>query len=355
MKKIIFGLLLMLMVIPASLASIIPTTISDCIETYDTDNQEVIRNCGYRPEIDVVFVIDSTGSMNDEIRTVKTHLTKIIKEVKGGQPSPYLRVGVIAYRDYEDEEDEYLYQKLELTDNIDKALRFIKDIEANGGGDLPEAVEYGLHVAINKMNWNDVHILQNQESSRDLQTKKLIFLIGDAAPHGEGSDDNSYYQGSPFGFDYKDKILEARDKDITIYTVSGSGIDDVGVKVFKEIARKTGGDYSHLDYQRRDIQEYYEEEGFSEVEVQEYVAQAKEDVDFEKRSNSILTNTLGIFAKKSMQAEAMDMGVNYDEPVEIQQDGWVEVTDITGSVVEEPESDIGDFFRKIFDKLVFWK
>jgi len=57
--------------------------------------------------IDIVFVIDSTGSMSDEIREVKTHLVKIIKEVKKGKPSPELRVGIVVYRDHRPEEKEY--------------------------------------------------------------------------------------------------------------------------------------------------------------------------------------------------------------------------------------------------------
>jgi len=323
-------------------------------------DQNQIEGCGpdYRPRIDVVFVIDSTGSMADEIRTVKTHLTQIIKDVKSGQPSPDLRVGVVAYRDHKPEEYEYLYRKLDLTSDIDKAVRFIWDIEARGGGDLPEAVADGLDFAINKMNWND------QDQDIYPYTKKLIFLIGDAAPHGEGSSDSSYEQGCPDGHDYEENVNDARGKGIRIYTVSGSGIDSVGIRVFKEIATKTGGSYTHLSYVRRDVEEYYQEEGFAEAEVQEYAAEAKADADYDSKTNSILTNTLVVFAKSSMKAEAMEMGVNYEEPVKVNglddDNEWIDVEDITGDTVtevtdEKPSKvDLYGFFKKVFERLIFW-
>lgn len=353
--SLLMALLIVLSLVPLSAAE--TSTDVGCVLT---DEQKCVP---YRPRIDVVFVIDSTGSMADEIRTVKTHLTKIIKEVEGGQPRPYLRVGVVAYRDHKPQEYEYLYRKLELTSNVEKAVQFIWNIEARGGGDLPEAVADGLNLAINNMNWNDVVAAQNQEILPYPSTKKLIFLIGDAAPHGEGSSDRSYQQGCPDGHSYKENIADAREKGIKIYTISGSGIDGVGVRVFKDIASRTGGDYTHLSYVRQEVEQYYRDEGFAEEEVQELAAEAKAYADYDKKSNSILTNTLGVFAKSNMKAEAMDMGVEYDEPVEDNDDSdgdWLDVDDITGGVIVEEEEipskeSLYGFFKGIFDKIIFWR
>ncbi|MBU1704600.1 MAG: VWA domain-containing protein [Nanoarchaeota archaeon] len=345
---------------PILLAMLIVCAALPAINAQETDSicSQYQTKCITRPEIDVVFVIDSTGSMNDEIRTIKTHLTKIVKEVRDGQPSPLLRVGVVAYRDYEKEEREYLYQRFDLTEDIDSALNFIWNIEARGGGDLPEAVEYGLHVAINDMSWNYYTMTQNQDVISRPNTKKLIFLIGDASPHGEGSADQNYVQGPPEGFDYRDMVSEAIDRGITIYTVSGSGIDDVGVRVFKEIARKTGGDYNQLSYIRQDVEEYYQQEGFSEQEIKVYAAEARKSADYDKKSNSILTNTLGMFAKSTMKAEAVEMGVDYDEPAAkdpVETENWIDTSDITGSVVAEPARQAQrNIFQIIFDKIIFW-
>src|SRR3989338_8815943 len=136
-SSLLMALLLVLSVLPTTIAqeeavSVCTEKIGEtgcvvppnCSVTYDRETQQRIIKCPpyYGPRIDVVFVIDSTGSMVDEIRTVKTHLTKIVKEVQGGQPSPYLRVGVVSYRDHELEEKEYLYRMFDLSQNVDEAL-----------------------------------------------------------------------------------------------------------------------------------------------------------------------------------------------------------------------------------------
>lgn len=288
-----------------------------------------------RPEIDVVFVIDSTGSMTDEIRAVKTHITNIVREVESGQPSPELRVGIVTYRDHKLEENEYVYKTSKLTNNLDSSLRFLEHIEARGGGDTPEAVADGLDQAVSHMNWMD-------------NSKKLIFLIGDAAPHGEGSTDQNYQQGCPEGHDYKDSIEEAQEKDIKIFAISGSGMDSTGTNIWREIARKTGGEYEKLNYVRQNLDVYYEEEGIDE----KYADEARADSDYDSSSNTILTNTFGKFAKKALMTEAADMGVRYDdtESEVIHYDNLV-----TGDAITEVEdSQLGSFFKKVFDKLVFW-
>ena len=75
-KSLIMALLIVLSILPIASAEQVDDV--ECLQ-----NQAV--NCIFeQPKIDVVFVIDSTGSMADEIRTVKTHLTQIIKEVENG-------------------------------------------------------------------------------------------------------------------------------------------------------------------------------------------------------------------------------------------------------------------------------
>ena len=292
------------------------------------DNQQMVCPPQFPNEtlnIDVVFVVDSTGSMADEIRSVKTEIINIIDEVESGQPSPELRVGVVAYRDHKPEEREYVTDKFSLTSDIEDAFDFIKDLEARGGGDLPEAVADGLHVAIHDMRWNR-------------NAKKLIILIGDAAPHGVGSADSSFVQGCPDGHHYRDEIESANDKDITIYTVSGSGMDNVGVRVWKEIAKKTGGDYEKLTYLRRDVDQYYEAEGIDS----RWVAKAKIDRDYDRATNSIMTNSLGGFAKASLMREASDMGVIYNDKSLLE----------SGAEPMQDDS-VSSFLNKVIDRLKF--
>ena len=50
-----------------------------------------------KPRIDVVFCIDTTGSMGDEIDDVKAQLKNMIYEIQKGKPSPDVRFGVVCF------------------------------------------------------------------------------------------------------------------------------------------------------------------------------------------------------------------------------------------------------------------
>lgn len=288
------------------------------------------------PQFDVVFLIDSTGSMNDEIRSVKTHIINLVEEAQQGNPRPDIKIGVVTYRDHSKEEPDYLVRKYDLTSNTEAALRFLKKLEAEGGGDHPEAVADGLHEAIADMDWRS-------------NSRRIIFLVGDAAPHGEGSRDQSYEQGCPEGHNYRTEIAAARDKGITIYTVSGSGMDSVGIRVWKELAAETGGEYEALDYVRQDVDQYYEEQGIDS----RWAGEAKRDTDYDKSSNSILTNNLGDFAKKVVKQEAMEAGVVYDSETEEENhpfENEIFRTDTSGS-----EGKLLAFLRNALQNFKFWE
>lgn len=284
----------------------------------------------HRPKMDVVFVIDSTGSMHDEIRTIKEYLVNIVEHIESGYPRPDVKVGVVVYRDYPDQEKEYIYKKLDLTSNPETAAKFIRDIEAYGGGDYEEAVEVGLDVAINKLNWR-----------RD--AKKVMLLIGDAPPRNGYYDNYRNYPeyennyGNPFvnirHYTYQDAIRDANGKQITIYTASGSGMNGKGIEIWKEIAGKTGGRYISLTYTVRDVDEYYEEEEIPK----RFLAEAKASREYDVATNTIVTNTAGSFAKTVLRQEAESMGVDYENPFD----------EITGEATTEYDSIFTDFWKTI--------
>ena len=55
------------------------------------------------PRIDVVFLLDATGSMGDEIAVIKEKMREMISAIALGEPSPDVRFGIVAYRDRGDE------------------------------------------------------------------------------------------------------------------------------------------------------------------------------------------------------------------------------------------------------------
>lgn len=123
--------------------------------------------------LDVVFVIDATGSMGwliDEVKTRVRHLANWIRSLV-----PATRFGIVAYRDHDD--PEYVTQLRPLTLSIRKVKRFLEELDTAGGGDLPEAVGAGLRRAISDAQWNP-------------NSKHVIIVIGDAPPHAERMQEN---------------------------------------------------------------------------------------------------------------------------------------------------------------------
>ena len=179
------------------------------------------------PRIDVVFAIDATGSMGDEIEVVKARVGKMMTEVQQANPRPDVRFGLVAYRDYG---DEYVARAYPLTSDLSAIQSSLAGIQAAGGGDTPEAVGAGIRCAVQEMNWD-----------RDPNTSRLLFLIGDAGPHA--------------GEDYRSVVKQARDQGIRINAWGCSGLQQFGTNSFEEIAALSGGEFQFLTYQQEVVRQ----------------------------------------------------------------------------------------------------
>ncbi|MGR8919253.1 MAG: vWA domain-containing protein [Gammaproteobacteria bacterium] len=113
--------------------------------------------------LDVVFVIDATGSMDWVIEEVKDRIEDISQIVRS--LVPIARFGFVAYRDRDD--PEFTTRVQPLTYSTAKLYRFLSRLEAKGGGDWFEAVDAGLRSAIEESGWR-------------LGARKLIIVVGDA-------------------------------------------------------------------------------------------------------------------------------------------------------------------------------
>ena len=177
-----------------------------------------------RPQLDVVFTIDATGSMGDEIDVVKHEIKSMMDKLASGQPAPMIRFGLVSYKDHG---DEYVTKAQPLTSDSSSIQAAVDELRAFGGGDTPEAVDEGLHVAIEEMNW-----------STDPKTHKMLFLIGDAGPHQQCV------------FDYRQEARLARERGIKINCWGCSGIEECGEPEFREIATLGGGQFNFLTYRQ---------------------------------------------------------------------------------------------------------
>ncbi len=124
--------------------------------------------------LDVVFAVDATGSMKNDIETLKKSLIPALTESFRGLKR--VRVGLLFYRDYGDSFNYYglpvrVFGFTENTDSFSKNLNSIR-IYGSEGGDIPEAVYEALYASIRYYSWD----------SSD-RTERRIILIGDAEPH----------------------------------------------------------------------------------------------------------------------------------------------------------------------------
>jgi Mg-chelatase subunit ChlD len=174
-----------------------------------------------KPQIEVCFVLDTTGSMGGLIEGAKQKIWSIANEVIAGKPTPAVKFGLIGYRD---RGDVYVTKRSPLTDDLDAIYADLKKFEADGGGDAPESVSQALDEAVHKIKW-----------SRDRAVLKIIYLVGDAPPHTDYAD----------GPDYKQVCAQAAKADIIINTIQCGNMPDTR-EFWTEIARKSEGQYVAL-------------------------------------------------------------------------------------------------------------
>ena len=309
MKKII-GTLTIIMVVTLGLQILLSTDVEANVFNKSANGEEI-------PKLDIVFVIDTTGSMSDEIREVKMHIKNIIKEISEGEPRPDIKIGFVAYRDYPDEERGYVYKKFMLNDDIESVIEFLDNLQATGGGDYPETVTVGLDIAINEMEWREseektiLEYNQNQQSYTYNTTdiRRMIFLIGDAKPRTKPYNQGQGETITPIS--YEKNIEDAQNMGIFIYTISGSGMCSTGIEIWKEIASQTNAAYERLVYEEVSYEEYKEEH---EIE-DKWDEEIKRSSDYDSTEGTFKTNQLGGFVQDNIQYQAECAGVKYKEPV----------------------------------------
>ncbi len=132
-------------------------------------NEAVVKaECPELTKTEILFVVDATGSMGDEIRYLQAELGDVINRVKKLDFIGELHTGSVFYRD---EGDEYVVRTQNLSSDTKATLDFISKQHANGGGDGPEAVEVAMEEAIMNQKWSDDAVA------------RIAFVLLDAPPH----------------------------------------------------------------------------------------------------------------------------------------------------------------------------
>ena len=164
--------------------------------------------------IDVAFVLDTTGSMSEEIAAVKHTIQRALASLDDRELT--VRVGLVEYKD---KGDDFVTKVYPMTTDMPALGRKVSGIQASGGGDMPEHMTAGLHAALSDLAWSDDSVA------------RLAFVVADAPPHLDYED----------GLEYTRETRNAAHKGIQLFTVAASGMDELGQVVFRQMAQYTGG------------------------------------------------------------------------------------------------------------------
>lgn len=174
-----------------------------------------------QPEIEVVFVLDTTGSMSGLIQAAKDKVWAIANTLATAEPAPTIRFGLIGYRD---KGDDYVTRSFQLSEDLDAAYTDLFDYQAQGGGDTPEAVNRALNEAVTLIEW-----------STDPHVHRVIYLVGDCPPHLQEEGEVPYL----------DSCAMAVEKDIVINTIQ-CGTHGETTPIWQEIAQRGYGKFAQI-------------------------------------------------------------------------------------------------------------
>ncbi len=173
---------------------------------------------GLPRNLDLAIVLDTTGSMGDEMRYLASEVKAIAREIQSRFPDVRQRYALILYKD---QGDEYVTRHFDFTESVDDFQTNLSAQRAGGGGDKPEAMEQALEAA-GQLRW------------RDDDTARVLFLVGDAPPHAQ-------HVGRALA-----AVDQLRKNGVVLYPVACSGYDDPCEFVMRASGLLTGGQFLFL-------------------------------------------------------------------------------------------------------------
>src|SRR5438105_2409529 len=177
---------------------------------------------GDEKTLEMVFVLDTSGSMGGLIEGAKQRIWGIINDVMKTTAHPAVRVGLVAYRDHG---DQYVTQVLPLTNDLDRVYTTLMDYRAEGGGDTPEDVRQALADGVQKAGW----------LKPSANTAQILFLVGDAPPHDD-------YANEPDTLDTTARAVKAG---MTVNTIECGDAADTR-QAWQQIARRGEGQFFRI-------------------------------------------------------------------------------------------------------------
>ncbi len=204
------------------------------VRVFGDDGQEVARDvvtagrlaelrlsqgARWQPDfLDLVLVVDTTGSMVDEIAFLQKELIGITRGAARQAPGVSIRFGLVAYRD---RGDDYVVRNYGFTPDPGQMAGWLRGLSADGGGDYPEAAAAGLRAGVG-LDW------------RRGKGERLLIHVADAPPH-EGD-----------AAEYLRAAKAAAEAGVQIFTLGASGVAAESEYLMRQASVATGGRYLFL-------------------------------------------------------------------------------------------------------------
>lgn len=193
----------------------------DPVQDYPTT---IILDAASSPQkLDLLFMVDTTGSMGDELRYLQTELRDVIRQVSQSNQELSINLSVNFYRDTS---DEYVVRSFEFIGDIEKAITDLNNQNSDGGGDYPEAVHSALKDIVANHQWRNDSV-------------KLCFMVLDAPPHSET-------EITGINNDMTSYVKSMSEKGIRFIPLASSGVNTETEFLLRSWAVMTGGTYTFL-------------------------------------------------------------------------------------------------------------
>lgn len=170
-------------------------------------------------KLDISLIIDTTGSMGDEISYLQAEFLSLSNSIAEQFPGAEQRWSLVAYKD---DGDEYISRWFDFRSDAEDFRTHLATLSAGGGGDLPEAPERGFEAA-EQLSWRTGD-----------STARLAFWVADA-PHHDAH-----------AAAMADALRSMQALDVHVYPVASSGVDDLTELSMRTAAALTGGRYLFL-------------------------------------------------------------------------------------------------------------
>jgi len=173
--------------------------------------------------VDVVVMLDTSGSMENLLDATRARVWDVVNELGRMKPTPELRVGLVSFgTDKATEDQGFIIQHLDLTDDLDEVYAELMGLTIGGGTEL---VGRALNEALDGMRW-----------SPEYNALRVVFVAGNESADQGVEDD-----------DFRIAARAARDRDIIVNALYAGNREQGVVEKWHEVAQAGEGNFSAID------------------------------------------------------------------------------------------------------------